>query len=100
MTTFALCVLAAIAVWIAYELRQINHNLKGLIMKATEAVEQLQAANATLVKIGTETSALLVLIGNLQTGDLPQELADQITAIKTQAQVVDDLVPDVPPPQP
>lgn len=69
-------------------------------MKATEAVEQLQAANATLVKIGTETSALLVLIGNLQTGDLPQELADQITAIKTQAQVVDDLVPDAPPPQP
>lgn len=84
-------------------------------MKADEAVQLLTESNQTLAdigagvtKIGTETDKLLTMIGNLQTGDLPPALADQITAIKRQAgvvkdlvKVVDDKVPDeLPPPNP
>jgi hypothetical protein len=89
---------------------KINRKLNTLLMKADEAIAALTQANETLgnvstevTKVGTETQKLLDMIGNVQNQDLPPALADQITAIATQAgvvktgvQAVDDLVPDQP----
>jgi len=71
-------------------------------MKNEEAVAALQATNTTLVKIGTETQTLLDLIGTLKEAatNVDPAVADAIAAVDAQAHVVDDLVPDAPPPPP
>jgi hypothetical protein len=65
-----------------------------------EVVIQLQAVTQQVVKIGAETSALLVKIDELlaQLANVPAtpELTAALDALKAQAQVVDDLVPDSP----
>ena len=66
-----------------------------------EVIIQLQAVTSQVAKIGTETSTLLVKIDELlaQVANAPAtpELTAAVDALKAQAQVVDDLVPDVPP---
>ena len=69
-----------------------------------EAAAELSAIKDQLVKIGTETSNLLAKIADLlvqlQSAPVTPELQNAIDAVKTQAQVVDDLVPDAPTPAP
>lgn len=69
-----------------------------------ELVAQVKSINDKLVKIGTETSTLLTKITDLTTiitnGPVTPELQAAVDALTTQAQVVDDLVPDAPVPAP
>jgi len=65
-----------------------------------EMVAELQAVATTLNKIGTETSTLLQKISDLEanTNGASQALIDAVAAVKAQAAVVDNLVPDSPAP--
>lgn len=72
-------------------------------MKHDEELAALQAVGATLDKIGTETSALLDKVADLQAAvdnadNVPQDVVDALAALSAQATKVDDLVPDSPAP--
>jgi len=79
-------------------LRKLGELIK---MKAEEAIQLLNDANTHLTEIGTETDTLLQKVTDLENAatnaDLPQAVADAITAVSAQAKVVDDKVPDVTP---
>lgn len=66
--------------------------------KEQDALDGLNAIQAQLTKIGTETSASLTKITELEAlaneNNVPQSVLDKIAEVKAQAQVVDDLVPD------
>jgi len=77
----------------------INQKISTLMSNTDQALQDLQAIGAQIQKIGTETSALLQKISDLEkttTPDTPQSVLDAIAAVKQQAQLVDDLVPDAP----
>ena len=64
-----------------------------------ELATEMAAVQAQLVKIGEETSSLLLNIIELTAlveagGNITPELQAAVDAVKAQAQVVDDLVPD------
>jgi hypothetical protein len=78
-------------------------------MTPEEAVASLNATNETLVKIGTETDSLLQKIADLEAAlaaaieagrTITPELEAAVAAVSTQANAVDALVPDAPPPPP
>lgn len=73
------------------------------------AKDRLAAADARIVKIGTETDTLIQKVKDLEAvinaGTVSQELADAMAAVNTQIGVVetttgtvDDKVPDATPP--
>lgn len=75
------------------------------------AKDRLAAADARIVKVGTETDKLKEKIAELEevinAGTVSQELADALAAVKeqvgnieTSVGSVDDKVPDAPPPNP
>lgn len=77
----------------------INHlKLKSMAEKTDQALADLDAINAQLAKIGTESAATLQKVIELEeaaaNADTPQSVLDKIAEVKAQAQVVDDLTPD------
>jgi hypothetical protein len=67
-----------------------------------ELATELQAVANQLTKIGSETSTLLQKITDLEAiiangPTASQELIDAVAAVKAQAAIVDNLVPDAPP---
>jgi Asp-tRNA(Asn)/Glu-tRNA(Gln) amidotransferase B subunit len=81
------------------------HNLKGAIMATKdEVLADLTAIATTVSKIGTETSASLAKIAELEAliaaGGVSQDIADKVAEIKTSLKAVDDLVTDAPTPTP
>lgn len=66
--------------------------------KTDQAIQDLNAINATLQKVGNESAKTIARVKELEdaaaNNDTPQEVLDAIAAVKSQAQIVDDLVPD------
>lgn len=72
-------------------------------LKAVLAQQQKTAGEITAVQKSVDDlkAQIVVLEGQINAGGtVTQELIDAVAAVKTQAQVVDDLIPDVPPPAP
>lgn len=71
---------------------------------AQETREGIEQVNQKLQKIGNESALTLQrvtdleqIIANNPGGQIPQEVTDALEALKQQAQLVDDLVPDAEP---
>lgn len=80
-----------------------KHKLNQMAKTTEEVLAELDSISTTVTKIGTETSASLTKIAELQAavdaaGGVPQSVQDKIDALQTQLQTVDDLVPDAPAP--
>jgi len=77
--------------------------LDEIMTTQTEAAVEIAEVTAKVTKIGTETSTLLAKIQELidqinNAGqDISPEVQQAITDLQAQAQIVDDLVPDVQP---
>lgn len=90
--------------WEERELRRlIIHGVNRIMATQAELAAELQAVATQLNKIGGETSTLLQKITDLEAviaagPALSQDLIDAVAAVKTQAAVVDNLVPDAPTP--
>jgi len=74
-------------------------------MEQAELAQQLRDTQQELVKIQTETQSLIDKVGELETAlqnadDVTPELQAAAQAVIDQTKVVDDLVPDQPPPPP
>lgn len=80
--------------------------IKQLTMKLNEAIEALGATKTQLTKVVGEVRGVQTEVNTLKdkvkaleeaaaNGDIPQELADAITGVKDQTQVVDDTIPDL-----
>lgn len=78
----------------------IINKLQLMGFNTDKALADLAAINEQLTKVGAETATLLQKITDLETtaanADTPQSVLDAIAVVKTQAQVVDDEVPDAP----
>ena len=70
-------------------------------MNDAQLVAAINTATATAEKIGNETRSLLVkitdLLEQLADEDVSEEAQTAITALEIQLNVVDELVPDLPP---
>jgi chromosome segregation ATPase len=93
------------------ELHSINRKLETIMTTAAEAIATLRAVRTQQEKTSGEIRTLQGSVDTLNeriaaleqiiaNGDLPQELVDAVTAVKEQAQIVDDQIPDAPPPVP
>lgn len=79
-----------------HDLLMFEHKI---MASQAELADQIRAATSQLQKIGTETKSLVEKIDALQAiidagGEVSPELQAAVDELKTQAQVVDDLVPD------
>ncbi len=85
-------------------LDNITALLEKIMLSQADLIVQVKAATDQLVKIGTETTTLLQKITDLTAiiaaGPVTPEMQAAVDALTAQAQVVDDLVPDAPPPAP
>ena len=86
----------------AQELQAINRRLDAIAMDLTQATAELTALVAQVTKIGDETTTLLQKIADLEASIgagvvTTPEFDAALAALKTQASVVDGLVPDEPP---
>lgn len=82
-------------------LDRIEHNQRKIMATQAELAAQLNDLGVELGKIGTETQTLLDKIEELGKiiaagGDVTPELQAAFDAVKSQAQAVDDKVPDAP----
>lgn len=79
----------------------LTHKLKSIMATQAELAQQLKDLGTELGKIGSETTTLLQKItdleGQIGNTDVSPELQAAFDAVKQQAQVVDDMVPDTPP---
>ena len=91
------------------ELRGIHLKLEAIMATQAELVETLkqvleqQKKTATEIQgLKSESATLTQRVADLEaviaSGEVSQELADAVAAVKAQAQVVDDAIPDVPTP--
>jgi Asp-tRNA(Asn)/Glu-tRNA(Gln) amidotransferase B subunit len=83
------------------EIAKSISNFKELFMATKdEVLADLTAIGATVTKIGTETSASLAKIAELEAlvaaGGVSQEIVDKVAEIKAGLTAVDDLVTDAP----
>jgi uncharacterized protein YoxC len=90
LLAFTLGVLSHITIYIT---------LNKIIMTQEELVLELQAVTEKVEKIGTETQGLIASVANLEaeleaSGNISEDVAVALQALKDQAQVVDDLVED------
>ena len=91
---------------LAILLHKLTQKVDSIMTTQAELTLQVQAATTELQKIGGETSALIAKVAELQAalaaaqtaGSVTQELVDAVSALSAQAKVVDDLVPNAPPP--
>lgn len=87
-------------------LATLGINLEGLRMDQAQLAQNLRTVTAQVAKIGTETAATLQQVIDLRNtigaagSVVTQEVIDALTALQAQAQLTDDLVPDVPAPPP
>ena len=83
-------------------LDEMEREVEDVMATQEEIVVTLTAANERLKKVGAETSALLVKIEELKAvvavGPVSPALQAAVDAVVAQAGVLDDLVPDAPPP--
>lgn len=106
MTNFALIVLLVITSGTLFALNRTNQTLRCIMATQSEIATQLNAVQAVLVHVASETTTLLARIEELLAlladgGVVTPELQAAADAVATQAHVVDDLVADpVPPPAP
>ncbi len=89
----------------ADELKALIHHLEQIIMATKdEVLESLTGLVATVTKIGTETSASLAKIAELEAliaaGGVSQDIVDKVAELKSSLTAVDDLVADAPAPTP
>jgi hypothetical protein len=89
--------------WLLRPVLVLLHELKRIItMNQAELVEALNGVNASVEKIGTETTALVAevqaLKDALNAGPVSPEVEAALAAVVARVQAVDDLVPDAPPP--
>ena len=81
---------------------QLHQLQRTVVMNQQELLDRLNAADAAIVKIGTETTALLQAIANMQAaidaaGNTTPEVDAALAALLAHAQAVDELVPDAAP---
>lgn len=79
------------------ELKHVNQKLVKLMATADEANAKLDAISANLTEIGSEVDTLLAKIDELiaaAQNNVPDTVMEKINAVKDQAQVVDDKVPN------
>lgn len=82
-------------------LRAIHLLRKSIMTTQAQLAADLQAVSAQITKIGTETTALLTKITDLEAaiaagGVTTAEVDTAMQALKDQAKIVDDMVPDAP----
>ncbi len=70
-----------------------------ILMNQVQLAQELVLLKNQITKIGTETSATLQKAKDLEAiiqagGEVSQEVKDALAALKAQAQLTDDLVPD------
>jgi L-2-hydroxyglutarate oxidase LhgO len=80
-------------------------NLKEILMATKdEVLSDLSALVATVAKIGTETSASLAKIAELEAliaaGGVSQDIVDKVAELKAGLTAVDDMIVDAPTPTP
>lgn len=72
--------------------------------KTDQALADLNAITGTLQKVGNESAKTIARVKELEeaaaNNDTPQEVLDAIAAVKAQATVVDEMVPDAEPEPP
>lgn len=83
-------------------LAEINHKLGEIMATQAQLVEDLNAVSAQVAKIGTESTATLQKVTDLEAaianaGNTTPEVDAAMAALKAQVQVVDDLVKDAAP---
>jgi hypothetical protein len=76
-------------------------DIERVIMTQNELAAQLTAVTDQITKIGTETAATLQKVKDLEAviaagGEVSAEVQTALDALKAQAQLTDDLVPDAP----
>lgn len=91
-------------------LRRIERKVDQIMATQKEMADDLKLVHAQQVKTAGEIALLqeaqnvaITKIAELEAliaagGTVTQELVDAVAAVKTQAQIVDDLIPDVVPP--
>lgn len=83
---------------------QITWRLDHIMATQAELTAQLEANAVEIQKIGTETQSLIdkvnELLAQLQNAPVTPELQAAADAVTAQLKIVDDLVPDAPPPGP
>jgi hypothetical protein len=107
---------ALFSIFANWRKRQIHRLLIDLTRKATrimvqeaELVQELSGVNAQLVKVADEIGGLQASVDVLNQriveleaiisgGEATPELVAQVAAVKAQAQIVDDKIPDAPTP--
>ncbi len=86
---------------ILWHLDELKRKVNIIMASQAELTTALNAVNDKLVKVGTETTALLARINELQAllanAPVNAELQAAFDRVQAQAGVVDDLVVDVPP---
>jgi peptidoglycan hydrolase CwlO-like protein len=100
--------------WLHQRLHHIEQTLKNIMATQAELAADLKAVLAQQQKTAGEIAAVQASVDTLKAqivdlegqiatgGTVSQELVDAVAAVKAQAQIVDDLIPDVatPPPAP
>jgi len=81
----------------------VSKQLKGIVMTQAELAAELRGVKALVQKIGTETSATLQKVLDLEAviasgSPVSEEVLTALAELKTQAVATDDLVPDAAPP--
>lgn len=84
-----------------YLTTKLNRKMEKLMVTQAEVAADVGLVKDQLVKVGLETATLIDRIADLETAvanqaDASPELVDAVAALKAQAQLVDDLVPDAP----
>ncbi len=83
---------------IQQSLESLHRKVDQVMATQAELVVQLNAVNAELVKVGTETSNLKAMVADLQTQVANAPVSDDLKAvvdkIAAQVKLIDDMVPD------
>jgi septal ring factor EnvC (AmiA/AmiB activator) len=74
---------------------ELAATLKEVRAQQEKTATEIQSVQAGVVELKDKITELEGVIAN---GEANQELTDAVAAVKAQAQVVDDLIPDVAPP--
>ena len=95
-TGLAAKILAAIAELKAYTMNaveQLSIDLRAIQASQTKTFAEIQAAKDTLVTLQATIADLETQLGN---SGVPESLLVLAASVRTQAQAIDDLLPDVP----
>ncbi len=84
-------------------LRELKSQGEKIMATQKELADQLNGISDQLVKVGAETTTLIKTVDDLKAviangPEVTPELQQAVNKVAAQAKVVDDLVPDAPPP--